>query len=523
MAFQKMASPVISISSIILTALSYQFLSEAISIRPEAFIYLLYSLIIYISLQNKIGVLLRALAIGVLGGLLISSKFSLIFIWIQSFLIMCLVHYEVKADFKKLIRYMPSAFWLFCCSVLGCIAGIAIGAPEALADPAGTFDGIRALMQQYSGAHYPFGRPDGNASVRILHSFNQTQSHIGFITIVLSAFSLFFAIKKQSWAIAFIAASSFLFLIYFSIKPVFFARNFSFLIPIIAFLALYTASNLIELLKIKRDRIFFISFVAIMCVQPGISALDFSRAALSFESRRDEFVAQREFYEVLIGLNAEAVDGWDEYHNPVEFIGRVMREDRALIEFRSLNDRYSMEIVNLIGRSTGMEIIGHSFASLSHFPMSMVHFNFDINNVMMLRDEFSASDPVQIVPKSEWCAEPLSASVSGTFSSEGFHSSVLAEFEAFGSWLGGDEATARSVIHLSSVPDGAILPVFTGPGRQGITLSVGDSPEIRIFTASHWLGVSLPATNEGLDIVISDNGTGWGEWAAFGLPRLRCR
>lgn len=522
--FRALAGNATALASVALTALSYQFITEAISIRPEAFIYFGYALALGLAVWSRPPALLSAFLIGVCSGLLMASKFSMLFVWAQAFALLLVVRQDMRPTLASVRAALRPAAVLFAASLPGCVLGLMIGAPYAVLDPIGTLDGVHALLEQYSGAHYPFGRPDSGLVGRLAHALNQTQSHIGAITLCLSAAALALAIRRRAWPTAFLAVSSALFIGYFAVKPVFFARNFSLLIPVLAFLAVTTVAHVTHWIdRGWRRGAFFTVVVAVLCVQPAWSSIAVGRAIASFEERRERHYSLLGFYETNTGLSAEIINGWDAYKDLEAFQARLESRDRALVYIGSLNDPFSAAVLKSMADRPTISVAPPAASALSRFPSSMVHYNFDVNDRYVLHDRRGRGLLPEVIFEDQWCSDPLPSTFEGSFQRDGFHVSSMPDFDAFGSWLGGDGASATALMRLPHVPDGAILPVFTGPGRDGLTVSISGREAEAVSTSGQWLGIPLPASAGGIEILITDAGTGWGDWGAFAQPRLICR
>lgn len=522
--FRTLAGNATALASVVLTALSYQFITEAISIRPEAFIYFGYALALGLAVWSRPPAFVSAFLIGICSGLLMASKFSMLFVWAQAFALLLLVRLDMRPTLASVRAALRPAAVLFAASLPGCILGLMIGAPYAVLDPLGTLDGVHALLQQYSGAHYPFGRPDSGLVGRLAHALNQTQSHIGAITLCLSAAALAVAIRRRAWPTAFLAVSSVLFIGYFAVKPVFFARNFSLLIPVLAFLAMTTVAHVAHRIDQGwRRGAFFTAVVVVLCVQPAWSSIAVGRAITSFEERRERHYTLLDFYEAHTGLSAETINGWDAYKDLDAFHAGLESRDRALVYIGSLNDPFSAAVLKSLAERPTISVAPLAGSALGRFPSSMVHYNFDVNDRYVLYDRRGTGRLPEVVFEDEWCPDPLPSTLDGDFQRDGFHVSSTPGFDAFGSWLGGDGASATALMRLSQVPEGAILPVFTGPGRDGLTVSISGREAEAVSTSGQWLGIPLPASASGLEIMIRDAGTGWGDWGAFAPPRLICR
>lgn len=521
--FSALGGPRSALLAISLTALSYQFLSDAISIRPEAFVALLYAAALGFAVWKRPPVMLAALLIGVCGGLLIASKFSMVLVWGQALALMLILRYRLGPSLASLRPAVRPVLLLARVSAAGCVGGIALGAPHALMDLPGTMEGMRALIEQYDRGHYPFGRPDAGVLGRAAHTLVHTQSHLGALTLAMSALAVVFAIRERHWPIAFLAISTALIIGYFAIKPVFFGRNISLFIPVLAFLASWTAGRIISPIAGRWHAPALAVAAIALLAQPVLASWSFSGAVISFEERRRQLDSARGFLEVHAGTAAEAVDGWDVYREPEAFNARLDASGPGLLELRSINDPFSRHVLRTLLQDPRVTVIDPGTARLEGFPGSMIHYNFDINSRFVLVGAGQDADLAALAFESGWCAGTLPAAISGGFTPEGFHRDARPAFPAFGSWLGSDQATATARLLMDSVPENTVLPVMTGPGREGLTVTIGSGGEQQVFTAGQWIGLPLPPSTDSVEIIIEDRGAGWGEWMAFAYPRQVCR
>lgn len=509
--------------TVVLTALSYQFLTEAVSIRPEAFIYLFYTAALAAAVWHRPPLIVSAIMVGLCGGLLIAAKFSLVLVWLQALALMMILRLPLTPDLGSLRAHWRTGLLLTALSLAGCLAGIALGAPHALLDPSGTVQGMSALLGQYGNAHYPFGRPDAGLFTRAGHAILQTQSHLGALTLVLALVATGLAVRARQWAIAFLAISTLIIIGYFALKPVFFARNISLFIPVLAFLASWAVVQLAGRLNLRWQSTAFAGLLLVLATQPALASLAVFRAGASFEERQLHHAVTRSFLEVRTGKSVRIVNGWDAYRDPARLLAGSRGNAAALVELKSLNDPFSRSVRRWLVDAPHASLHDPGSARLEHLPHSMVHYNFDLDHRFVWIDPAGAAPLPEMVPQAVWCPDPLAAQVEGSFSQDGFHGEARLDDPAFGSWLDSDAATATATLRLPSIPPGTVLPVLTGPGRDGLTIRVNGARPEAVFTDGHWIGLALPERGGETAIIIEDNGIGWGEWIAFALPRRICR
>lgn len=522
-AFSELGSRGIAILAISLSAFSYQFISEAISIRPEAFVSLIYAAGLVFALWKRPPAVIGAILVGFCGGILIATKFSMLIVWAQLFLMMIIVRFNLSPSFDSIKSSIRPLALLLPISVIGAVFGVALGAPYALLDITATTEGVQALLRQYGAMHYPFGRPEPGVFWRLSHAVMQTQSHIGILALIFCALAVAIAIRQRNWAIVFLAISTAAVIGYFSIKPVFFARNFSLFVPVMAFLAAWTAIQIAGRVPAALRGAALASLGVALCIQPLLASIAFSGAVKTYDQRREDYHSLRIFLETYFNNSVITVNGWDAYREPALIQDLINLPNQSLVELRSLNDPFSNYVIDRLSEEKEVSFVVNQYSLISHFPRSMVHYNFDINGRYLVINAINPNENFEFFFQSDWCPEVLPVEITGEFDPLGFHSSSHPSFSAFGSWLGGDEAVATARLRLNDIPENTILPVFTGPGRNGLNLvgPLGDRREI--FTNGTWIGIPLPRSETPIEITIEDSGTGWGEWMAFAPPRRVCK
>jgi hypothetical protein len=98
---------------------------------------------------------------------------------------------------------------------------------------------------------------------------------------------------------------------------------------------------------------------------------------------------------------------------------------------------------------------------------------------------------------------------------------------AWGSWVGHDQFVGVIRVGPFVPPAGSFLPVVTGPSIDGISATITEVGSGRVlarlppFRLQRWVAWRLPASSEGIEIEIRDDGRGWGQWIAIGTQLLR--
>lgn len=189
--------------------------------RPEAFLTWLMLVAAGIA-SGTTRPLLRTAAVAALVGFMTAAKITML-----PLLIFALVPaWGAWRAERKLSTFMRLATIL----AMGAVAGFALGAPAALANPGAYWNGIYYLMRQYSGGHPPHDLPDGSRIGGVMADYFLTVT--GWAVPFLAAVGIVAAWRTRRlmplWLLALPAVLAFA---HFATQRTFFERNLSHILP----------------------------------------------------------------------------------------------------------------------------------------------------------------------------------------------------------------------------------------------------------------------------------------------------
>jgi Dolichyl-phosphate-mannose-protein mannosyltransferase len=191
--------------------------------RAEAFVTLLCALVYLLSIQllrapSRVRYLVPA---SFCGGLLIAAKISLL----PMALIPIICLYAAKRANKS----------MFLAWILSVAAGAFAGVPDAFFHPRAYWRGVQMLLRQYSWGHPPHSLIDSSHCWQLLMPyFWQT---VGPLFCIFCLAGIVRLLKQRKYVhIAILALPVCFYLVFFSLERVFFERNLSHIVPVMAIL-----------------------------------------------------------------------------------------------------------------------------------------------------------------------------------------------------------------------------------------------------------------------------------------------
>ena len=225
---RKLAGPVAGVGAGAGAALLPLLVQDAHYARPEAFTTVLTLLVVALSWPRAAWSPRRLIVAGVLVGLLVACKVSMLALaWLP------LVALWPVKDYRAGWSRAAAAPALV---GMGVLIGFYLGAPYALINPVAYLSGINHLMVQYAGLHPPYGLIEGGpVGIMIVRYAAATAGWVGLAFGIIGAASL---VRSRQWAVlALIAAPLAVFCAYFATRTVFFERNLSHVAPLACVLA----------------------------------------------------------------------------------------------------------------------------------------------------------------------------------------------------------------------------------------------------------------------------------------------
>lgn len=218
---QRMGGRMVALGAGLLTAVATQLVQDAHYVRPEAFTTVLTLAAVTLSWPRAKPGLGQVAAGGLVVGLLVACKVSMLLLaWLPLVPLMA-VGPEGR---KKWVGWVlaPSAI----------AAGFAVGAPGAVAHPSQFLNGVQYLLTQYSGVHPPHSHLGGGPVVDMLGRFYGAT--LGWPLLACGVLGVVILAWQRRWAgLILVAGPWTLFMGYFATKSVFFERNLSHVLPLL--------------------------------------------------------------------------------------------------------------------------------------------------------------------------------------------------------------------------------------------------------------------------------------------------
>lgn len=192
--------------------------------RPESFTAMLTLLVVLlVTRQFQKPKILGFFIMGGLIGFLIAAKITFLVL----LALPCIIGFKHRNEKQWLY------IWLIGALGMGLVVGFVLGVPYALSNWSSYISGLAHLFSQYKSAHRPHGLPDGNIPERLVYTWHYLYAIGAGGFILLAVLGWLLLLKERLYAHFFIVGLFFLVVAYFSTRPVFFERNFSFAIPIL--------------------------------------------------------------------------------------------------------------------------------------------------------------------------------------------------------------------------------------------------------------------------------------------------
>lgn len=329
--------------------------------RPESFVDLLTLLVMVICFEQYRSPRIRLAAFaGVLIGFLIACKITFV----------VLIPLAVFA-LGKAGRNYRAVMLVFGTFLLCLAAGFVAGAPYALFNFSSYLNGLSVLFNQYGSVHPPHGLPDGSMLERLLYSFKYFLAigegpflFLGFIGCCL----LLIQRRHIYLSAGFISLAA---IVYFSIKPVYFERNFSFCIPYLSLCAAFGLQRIIDrFFRNPTFRTIALATSLFVLIAPSLVFLiELDRNVLGMKSRRSE-LEFRQKLEKEYAVPVRTV-GWVVVDKVYKELREKVAEDSsgAIYEIWGANDRQTAETINFAIGEFGLEKIAELHSPLRKFGL----------------------------------------------------------------------------------------------------------------------------------------------------------
>ena len=318
--------------------------------RPESFVAMLTLLLVLLAArQCRKPEIPGFLVMGGLIGFLVASKITFLTLFALPCIVGFLRRKEIRGIYMQLIGVLG----------IGLGIGFVLGVPYALVNWSSYLSGLARLFSQYAGEHRPHGLPEGNILERLMYSWRYFSAigAGGFILLAVSGWLLL--LKEKQYAHFFIVGLFFLAVAYFSIKPVFFERSFSFAIPIFSICVGFVIFWCIDRLRSNQIiRMLLLSVIIAAVTAPLI----FFLWKLNTQVLSGRYVKQcqelRTKLQNQYGVPIK-ISGWIMDDFKYEWFSDQLSEDKqdTIYEIYGANDIYTRHYISLAIKKLGMRVI----------------------------------------------------------------------------------------------------------------------------------------------------------------------
>jgi len=226
---RRFGGPPAAVLAGLLTAVAPLLVQDSHYGRPETFVTALTMLVVWLTLEPGTRPWRRVVLAAFLVGFLVATKVTLGALAVLPLGAAGRAARQEPGGARNWIRWLG---WV----ALGGGAGLFAGMPYAFFAPGTFFAGVGFLWSQYSGFHPPHNHFDGHCvgdleTAYLVHS-------LGFMVLLFAAGAVVVALWRRQWARWwFLAAPVVFYFAYFATKKVFFERNLSQVVPLLAVLA----------------------------------------------------------------------------------------------------------------------------------------------------------------------------------------------------------------------------------------------------------------------------------------------
>jgi hypothetical protein len=399
------------------------------------------------------------------------------------------------------------------------------------------WNGVQLLRHQYSGVHAPYGLVDGSVTLSLMMKyFWQTTGPLFCLLAILGIARIIQ--RRQYLHLALLVAPSLFYLGYFSLQHVFFERNVSHIVPL---LAICFAAGLVYLSElIARRRVRQCAFAALLLLSLAPSAWTSGR--LIFVAMPTSTEDRARLYEQQLTSRVGYPIGRHTHllSTPVtaEFAQQAAAmSDALLLRVLDYHDSYTAKhVADLLAAAHSRQV--------GYFPSVFESFSVNTlitNHSPAFRYLLLSPPPERVIDSYTFVPWTRAGQV---LAPDRIELGAWAENAAypqagvpprpnrfFGSYTAAGDAN-RGAIHLGPFFTGGFdamgIPLVTGPVAANLSLSVSDHATGRILARMApppvlrewriWLVDLRQSHPLQIDIAATDNGAAWGEWLALAFP-----
>lgn len=484
------------LAAAVLCAGSFQLGMDALYARPESLTGLLVMGLFITALWQPAGALprgLQALGLGAITGLLLSIKVSfaplvpwavLAAAWVGS--------RNRQARGEALRRAALGSF--------GLVLGFLAGAPTVPANLPDYLNGVRALSAQYGLAHFPNGLGLGAPWwQRLGHGLQYLLLTTGAL-LPVALCGVWHLWRRRAWVALALVALLGAQLVLFLGTPVFFERNFSHMLTVLAVLAALALAPLARRPVLAASALLLVGWAV-----PGLQQADMARREAALRERYpDAVVVDGGLLGVAsLPLAADRLGG--------RWLVRTVDYGHPL-------DRQRREALRQTPGVSVLPVLGTAF---SHLPASTVHAYFDAQVQYLVVDRPPGAEGLSLHPLGT--ARPWPGAPEVLRSDDAWTPDAAQALPAWSTRAGGDVAAGVWELRWPRACGTLDLPWLTGPdpARQVLRLRWRDAAGAeRQAEAPRWraigsgmtvrLQVGPSAHCTPVQILLADEGGRWG-------------
>ena len=514
----RLRGTVAAVFAAVLTAIHVTLVQDALYARPEAFATVL-ACLLFFAVTGAV-TWRRVLVAGLLGGLLLACKVTFV-----ALLPFALASLWLGAEPGRRAR----AAGIF---VFAVAAGFVLGAPYAVLAPSEYLFGLKHLLTQYNGGHWPHGAFGGSLLERLAHSGRYLLETSGLPLLLLFVVGVIECLRTgERRALAYligIGATA----AYFLQSVVFFERNLSHALPFAFALAGVGLAWLLSKLPGRPAVAAGVALAATVLVA-------WPAATVSHRLLRDALPghSQARAAAVEAELRASGQTVINVGHNLYEakalaadFCGRWVQR---LHDFGDTRTRDGLRELEAGGQMEILRRVPGAFHGMQVSTLQTYHGGDAVFLAPSTQRQADCRLRLDPLPDAVPAADTSGITLGGAAVRDGHHPAALGLPDgaaAFATWAG-DDAHQGRIAYEGPLCDHQVLPLISGPVADGVSLTIDVADQNGAWTsiyaaappsaAGRWvgLGVTVPGRRcVQARIVAEDRSAAWGTWIALGAP-----
>lgn len=528
LAFRSVLGLRTAVIAFVLTALSTQLFLDSLYARPEAFVLFCFAFALYACCRPDTEAKARIawlVAAGISCGLLIAAKFSLFFTVCH--IVLILLALDAEGSSWRAVR--PGR--QLSCLVAGAAFGFCIGVPAAVADPMAFFRGVAALSNQYGSPHPPFGLPFSPVWDRFQFALNQIVATNGVPQLVLAALGATLWFRSRPLLAGAFALPAFAFILFFSIRPVYFERNFSLYLPLLSALTGYGIDQIIRSLRATKYVVWSagLALLLLVAIEPARTYIRVVLSVVPEQVQRWEALFGRETaLSASLGLPIASTPYITVEHVPA-FAKQALQAPPRVYRLIDLGDSYSARAAALLVASHGWRIVDEEPSVVADMHQPLLQLYFARAYRYLVPPHAPLTQGREFLGAAGLCPQPSLALpaeggvLGGLPTGLGPPNSVRV---VRGTWVGSDAWVGQIELGPFLPTPGSFVQVLTGPSIENISAVMKEAGSDRILAKlplmplGEWVAWRLPESSVPIQIYVTDSGSGWGQWIAIGLIPL---